>query len=172
MSQVCPPFPHWFFPSIRFVTPQSGSAVASGLARPGVPSAAGSFIMINLVARKGIAPILVREGPAGGATPPNPNPNFPGLLLTFNRALVAPNGTVIPAGTNLASLFQFSGSEVQGSTVLTTFFWFVGGSLPQLPTTLTMLAQITDSAGLTSPPVTRTVLIIPGISGDALTPNP
>lgn len=161
------------FPQIAIVTPFPGDFVASGLARPGVPNPGGSAFVINLAAQPGLRPLLVKEGASAGAVPPAPNPNFPGLTFTFNTDFITPAGHVFPAGTNLAGLFQFSGSDVSRfDQVTTTFFWFVGGSFPTTATRVTMTATITNSGGMTSLPATRTVSIIPGISGDSLTPNP
>lgn len=103
-----------------------------------------------------------------------PNRNFPGLELTFSVPLRQGNGNVVPAGVNLAPLFDVAGSEIDAAgRVRVTADWVVGASLlvPQDQKTVTITAKVTDTLGRTG--VTQNVLAISqSQSGQILTPNP
>lgn len=124
-----------------------------------------------------------------------PNRNFPGLEVTFDAALRQPNGNLVPAGQNLAPLFNIAGSEViagrrsgaslrsldradrngrrPSRAMRTVADWVVGGSLvlPEGHSTLTVSARVTDNAGRTGSQAI-TVAISPATSGQDLTPAP
>jgi len=124
-----------------------------------------------------------------------PNRNFPGLEVTFDAALRQPNGNLVPAGQNLAPLFNIAGSEAtvgrpsaeslrslspadfaalrRFPAVRTTADWVVGGALvlPDGQSTLTITARVTDNAGRTGSQAI-TVGISPATSGQDLTPAP
>ncbi len=110
-------------------------------------------------------------GAVGGA-----NRNMPGLNLSFDVPLRQPNGNVVPAGVNLAPLFDIAGSEFDSAHqehVLTTAHWVVGGALlpPAGKADVTITAYVTDNAGHTG--VARQSFPISAVvSGQDLTPNP
>src|SRR5215510_8060168 len=103
-----------------------------------------------------------------------PNRNFPGLEVTFSVPLRQANGNVVPAGVNLAPLFDVAGSEIDSNgRVRVTADWVVGAALlvPQGQETVTITAKVTDTLGRTG--VTQSVLAISQAqSGQLLTPNP
>ncbi len=177
-------------PTVTMIAPRVPSAVA---ANPAL-----MFIQVTAEdrARAGIG---VNETGAGIVTPaqapglifdpaqiPNtamgtkggPNRNYPGLSLTFDADLKQPNGNVVPAGTNLAAIFDIAGSEVnRGGFVVTTADWVVGGTLQRNGTVLVpgdrlaITARVTDNAGKTG--TARSVVdISPVASGQELTPAP
>ena len=81
-----------------------------------------------------------------------PNRNFPGLEVTFSVPLRQANGNVVPAGVNLAPLFDIAGSEIDAQgRVRVTADWVVGASLlvPQDQKTVTITAKVTDTLGRT-----------------------
>ncbi len=162
-------------PLVEFLTPKAGSFVASGLSTPEKPSPQGQeFIITIRVTERELTP-RVKEGSSfSPGSLPGPNPSFPALVFTFDSDFITPAGSVLSAGTNLAALFQFAGSEMtRGGAVAITFIWFVGGSIPQNVARLTMTAAITDEAGFESlGKQSLTVGVLPGISGDMLTENP
>ncbi len=162
-------------PLLEILTPEPGSFVAAGLARPGKPNPQGADFIITIhVTERELTP-RVKEGSSfSPGSIPGPNPSFPGLVFTFDSDFITPSGDVLPAGTNLAALFQFAGSEItRGGAVATTFMWFVGGSIPANVPRLTMTAEITDSVGFRSVgKQSLTVGVLPGISGGDLTVNP
>jgi len=53
--------------------------------------------------------------PSGG-----PNRNFPGMIVTFDVPLRQPNGNIVPAGKNLAGLFDVADSEIDASGAVRT----------------------------------------------------
>lgn len=149
--------------------------MAQGLARPGIPNPAGQFFTINVHVEQTGGAFAVREGATSRPDVlPGLNPNFPQFRFRFNRDLITPGGTVIPAGTNLAGLFQFAGSRrTRSGATITTLTWLVGGAVPSGTRRLTMIAKVLDrdfSRVLSSDQVT--VRILPNISGGQLTPDP
>ena len=169
-------------PELDLTGPERTTSVALGtLPQPTAKNGTLFFIQLDALdaARHGLA---VNEN-ASGAGPiadptqiasAGPNRNAPGLFFSFDAGLRQPNGNLIPAGQNLAPLFNVAGSAVspQGA-VRTTFDWVVGGSLvlPAGQTSLTMTARVTDVAGGVSI-ITRRVGISTATSGQNLTPQP
>jgi len=107
--------------------------------------------------------------PAGGR-----NRNFPGMIVTFDVPLRQPNGNIVPAGSNLAGLFDVAGSEIDATgAVRTTADWVIGGALvmPAGKRTVTINASVTDNAGRTG--TSKAIVTVSGVrSGQDLTPNP
>jgi hypothetical protein len=103
-----------------------------------------------------------------------PNQNFPGLTVSLDVPLRQPNGNVVPAGTNLAGLFDVAGNEIDASgAIRTTADWVVGGALllPSGKHNVTVNASVTDNAGHTG--ATRSVVSVSDVvSGQDLTLNP
>jgi len=102
------------------------------------------------------------------------NRNYPGLNLTFDVPLRQPNGNVVPAGANLAPIFNIAGSETSvDGFVVTTADWVVGGSLvmPAGKTSVTITARVTDNFNRTRS-VSHVVGISPVENGQNLTPQP
>jgi len=92
---------------------------------------------------------LIRDG--GQIRVAGPNRNVPGLTFTFDVPLRQPNGNVVPAGQNLAPLFDVAGSvraKRGDKAVRTTLDWVVGGALvmPAGKTTVAVTARVTDAA--------------------------
>ena len=102
------------------------------------------------------------------------NRNYPGLNVTFDVPLRQPNGNVVPAGSNLAPIFNIAGSELDADGfVVTTADWVVGGSLvlPSGKRSVTITARVTDNANRTRS-VSHVVGISPIENGQNLTPAP
>lgn len=174
-------------PQVTLLAPRTPSAVATG--PPGIPAppANGSlfFIQVSALDRTG-AGIAVNENGEGKAAADRgtivdptqiaakgPNRNFPGLVMTFDVPLRQPNGNLIPAGANLAPIFNIAGSERTAAGILTTADWVVGGSLvmPAGQTQLTVTARVTDNAGR-SGSAKSTFAVSTVENGQALTPVP
>lgn len=167
-------------PRVRLVAPERRSSVAAD------PSL--FFIQVEALDRRGSGIGVSENGPgngpgqvdafgsildAGQIAAGGPNRNYPGLVLTFDVPLRQPNGNIVPAGQNLAPLFNAAGSEPTRRGVLTTADWVVGGSL-ELPAgkdTVTVRASVTDAAGRTGSD-RSTFDISATTSGQALTPAP
>ncbi len=169
-------------PELDLTAPEHPTSITLGtLPQPTLADGTLFFIQVDALdaARHGIA-VNENAGGAGVIVDPTqikvagPNRNAPGLNFTFDVALKQPNGNVVPAGQNLAPLFNIAGSAIApGGAIRTTFDWVVGGALilPAGQTSVTMTAQVTDRAGATST-TTRRVDISPVTSGQQLTPQP
>src|SRR5262249_31132304 len=141
-------------PEVSMIAPRVPTSIAIGPTDGSLNATNGSlfFIQVSALDRKhdGIAVSengLTSAGapvnaaiPAGlifdpsvipsAGHPGGPNRNFPGLTVTFDVPLRQPNGNIVPAGANLAGLFDVAGSEVDESgAIRTTADWVVGGSL-------------------------------------------
>lgn len=170
-------------PELKFAAPDNPTAVALGtLPQPTLASGTLFFIQLDAldVAHHGIG--VSENGVAGAGTITDPtqiavngsNRNVPGLTFTFDAALRQPNGNLVPAGQNLAPLFNIAGSAVDpDGAIRTTFDWVVGGSLvlPAGQRTLTMTATVTDNTGAHTT-THQSVGISPFTSGQNLTPQP
>jgi len=169
-------------PELTLRAPEQPTSVAVGtLPQPDLSNGTLFFVQLDAldVARRGIE-VDENAGGAGQIVDPTqikangPNRHAPGLFFSFDVPLKQPNGNVLPAGQNLAPLFNVAGSAVApGGAVRTTFDWVVGGSLllADGQSSLTMTARVTDRSGATST-TTRRVGISPATSGQQLTPQP
>ncbi|BAC88805.1 hypothetical protein [Gloeobacter violaceus] len=170
-------------PEVTMIAPRVPTGVSPGpTGTPVAPDGSLFFIQVSAVDRSrhgiGLTEGVILDGsqvpdpavnPAGG-----PNRFYPGLVLTFDAPLRQPNGNLIPAGANLAPLFNIAGSELTTEgLVRATADWVVGGSLelPAGKTTLTVIASVTDATGRTGS--TRQILgISPVTNGQDLTATP
>ena len=169
-------------PELDLTGPERGTSVTTGtLPQPTLKNGTLFFIQLDALdaAHHGIAVDENASG-AGQIVDPTqikangPNRFAPGLFFSFDAGLRQPNGNLIPAGQNLAPLFNVAGSAVApDGAVRTTFDWVVGGSLvlPAGQNSVTMTAKVTDVTGATST-ITRRVGISPVTSGQDLTAQP
>lgn len=174
-------------PQVTLLAPRTPSSVSTGpSANPTPPTSASLFfIQVSAIDKTG-AGIALNENGEGKAAADRgtildapqiaakgPNRNFPGLALTFDVPLRQPNGNVVPAGQNLAPIFNIAGSERAAEGVRVTADWVVGGSLvmPAGKTTVKVTAQVTDNAGR-SGSANSTFDISPVVNGQDLTPAP
>lgn len=183
-------------PEVSMIAPRVPSALAIGPTDGTLNAGNGSlfFIQVSALDRRGAGIAVnetgIRQGntrPAGlifdpsqipntaAQTPAGPNRNFPGLVVTFDVPLRQPNGNVVPAGVNLAPLFDIAGSEVDAASgaIRATAHWVVGGSLvvPSGKETVAITSSVTDNSGKRGS--TRSVFAISdSVSGQNLTPNP
>lgn len=181
-------------PEVTLIAPRVPTSIALGAQGSALNATNGAlfFIQVGAVAQ-GNAEIAVSEnGIRQGAVNPvigliadgsqiqtaqvmgGPNRNFPGLDVTFSVPVRQANGNVVPAGVNLAPLFNIAGSEIDANgRVRVTADWVVGTAL-QVPAdekTVTITAKVTDTLGRTG--VTRNIVTISKAqSGQDLTANP
>lgn len=187
-------------PELSMIAPRVPSAIAVGPKDSSLNANNGSLFFIHLSAvDRSNAGIAVSEtGLKADGTPLNPaipfglifdpsvipnaangftsrpNRNVPGMIVTFDVPLRQPSGNVVPAGTNLAGLFDIAGSEIdENGRVRTTFDWVIGGSLQMPPgkETVKIDASITDNAGNTGT-TSQVVSVSTATSGQDLTANP
>lgn len=174
-------------PQVTLLAPRTPSSVSTGpLATPTPPANASLFFVQVSALDKAGAGIALNENGEGKAAGDRgtiidgsqiaahgPNRNFPGLVLTFDVPLRQPNGNLVPAGANLAPIFNIAGSEKAADGVRVTADWVVGGSLvmPAGKTSLVVTARVTDNAGR-SGSASSTFDISPVVNGQELTPTP
>jgi hypothetical protein len=178
-------------PKVEIIAPRTPSSIAVGeqIVLPTGQTGALTFIQVNILdlAAAGIAVDelgeTVTQPELGLASIVDatqlgvgPNRNFPGLEFTFDVPLQAPNGVRVPAGGNLAPVFNIVGSEVDPLTgaVHVVADWVVGGSLILEPAGrefVTFTAKVTDNDG-NAGVATRRFRISETPNGQVLTPAP
>lgn len=178
-------------PEVSLIAPRVPTAIAVGPTDSSLNPTNGSlfFIHLSAVDRAGSGIALSETGQLADGNPRNPNiptglifdpsvipsrgpnRNFPGMIVTFDVPLRQPNGNIVPAGANLAGLFDVAGSEIDASgAVRTTADWVIGGSLvvPAGKRSVTINASVTDNAGRTG--ATKAIVSVSGAtSGQDLT---
>ncbi len=164
-------------PVLRIVSPLADAAVARGAGLPGRGSFDGSGFAFNIEAvTRDAVPLEVNESPnirhvelLGKA-----NPDFPGFTATTDVDLIKPDGGIIKAGTNLASLFNVAGTDdTPGPGVTVWAGWHVLESFPAGVKTFTLSTSIEDAAGRRSTDrITVDIDDAAATSGQALTPAP
>jgi hypothetical protein len=183
-------------PEVTLIAPRVPTSIALGAQDNTLNATNGAlfFIQVSAVAQGGaeiaVSENGIRQGVvnptvgliADGSQIPNPttgasggsNRNFPGLELTFSAPVRQANGNIVPAGVNLAPLFNIAGSEIDANgRVRVTADWVVGTALlvPNDQKTVVLTAKVTDTFGRTG--VTRSIVTISQAqSGQNLTPNP
>jgi hypothetical protein len=93
-------------------------------------------------------------------------------VVTFDKDLIKPDGTIIPKDTNLASLFNIAGSDDSAGPGVTLWAgWHVLESFPEGTDKVAISASVTDKAGRVATDRV-TFAILPGRnSGQSLTPQ-
>jgi len=161
-------------PTVQITSPGPGAAIAPGNGTPGHGSTDGSGFVLNIrVVTHDAVGLSVNEGlnirhtdALGG-----PNPDFPGLNVTVDNDLTAPDGHVIGAGTNLAPLFNVAGSDdTPGPGVTVWAGWHVLESLAPGSRELTINVSVTDNAGRVGTAWEHLMVTGTAGSGQALTP--
>jgi hypothetical protein len=177
-------------PEVTMIAPRVPTSIALGAQDNALNATNGALFFIQVsAAAQGDAEIAVSEnGIRPGVVNPTigliadpsqipnrgPNRNYPGLELTFSAPVRQANGNIVPAGANLAPLFNIAGSEIDANgRIRVTADWVVGTAL-QVPAgekTVTITAKVTDTLGRTG--ITRNIVTISQTqSGQNLTPNP
>ncbi len=183
-------------PEVSMIAPRVPTALAIGPADNTLNANNGAlfFIQVSALDRSGAGIAVNETGIRAGSTlpiglifdptqipnaaantPAGPNRNFPGLVVTFDVPLRQPSGNVVPAGINLAPLFDIVGSELDAASgaVRVTADWVVGGSLivPAGKKTVAITSSVTDNYGMKG--TTRSVFAISETAtGQSLTTNP
>ena len=163
-------------PDVSLTSAVEGDLLAPGTGKPGAGSpAGGSGFVINVEAKShGRAGLAVNEAlnVRNTALLGQPNPNFPGLVVTVDNDLTKPDGGVIPAGTNLAALFNIAGTDdSRGPDVTVWAGWHVLESLAPGTSRLTVTAAVTDLLGRTGIEQ-QTYRVASSGAGQTLTPAP
>jgi hypothetical protein len=169
-------------PQVRITSPLNGAFIAPGDSRIGAgdPNGTGFAIVAEIVTRDNNN-VTVDEDPNIRNVKDlfGINPQFPGLFVFIDKDLITPDGTIIPANTNLGPLFNIAGTDdTPGPGVTIWAGWHVLESIA---------AQDGDSFNLTVAVVdddrriafdrvklnvARSVTDRFGTSGNGLTQNP
>lgn len=164
-------------PKVRIISPGNGDVVAPGEGTPGHGSINGSGFALTLkIETHDSVGVRVKEALNIRHTDllDFPNPDFPGLSVTIDNNLTKPDGGIIPAGTNLASLFNIAGTDdTPGPGVTIWAGWHVLESLAPGTRNITVRVAVTDEARRTGTTVRHfRVSDTTAISGQAFTPPP
>jgi len=168
-------------PTVKITSPLDGDFIASGdsRARDGSPNGTGFVIVAEIVTRDETTvsvdeDVNIRHvADLGGL-----NPQFPGLFAFIDEDLITPDGTIIPANTNLGPLFNIAGTDdTPGPGVTIWAGWHVLESIrPQLGS-FHLTVAVVDDAGRIG--LDRIQLNVDdsvtgrfGTSGNGLTQNP
>jgi len=169
-------------PQVRITSPLDGSFIASGNSRIGAgdPNGSGFVIDAEILTRDSTT-VSVDEGinirnvkNLGGL-----NPQFPGLFVFIDEDLITPDGTIIPANTNLGPLFNIAGADdTPGPGVTVWAGWHVLESIrPREGDSFHLTVAVVDDAGRIA--FDRVTLHVDdavtdrfGTSGNGLTQNP
>ncbi len=162
-------------PLMRIVSPAAGASVLRGEGLPGAGSFDGSGFALDLelITRDAVG-IAAQEGLDIRDTSllGQPNPNMPTLVVSFDTDLIKPDGTLIPKGTNLASLFNIAGSDDTAGPGITLWAgWHVLESFPEGTSTVTITASVADSSGRVSTDRMTYKVEAGHASGQSITPQ-
>jgi len=169
-------------PQVRITSPLNGAFIAPGDSRigSGDPNGTGFAIVAEIFTRDNV-PVSVDEDvnirhveDLGGL-----NRQFPGLFVFIDEDLITPDGTIIPADTNLGPLFNIAGTDdTPGPGVTIWAGWHVLESVrPREGGSFHLTVAVVDDAGRTG--LDRVTLNVSesatgffGTSGNGLTQNP
>ena len=169
-------------PQVRITSPLDGAFIAPGDSKAGSgdPNGTGFAIVAEIVTRES-AIVSVDEdvnirsvADLGGL-----NPHFPGLFVFIDEDLITPDGTVIPANTNLGPLFNIAGTDdTPGAGVTIWAGWHVLESIQlREGNGFNVTVAVIDDAGRIGLDRVRlnideSVTGLFGSSGNGLTQNP
>ena len=169
-------------PQVRITSPLDGSFIAPGNSHigDGDPNGTGFVIVAEIHTRDSVTvsvdeDVNIRHVDDLGGV----NPQFPGLRVFIDEDLITPNGTIIPANTNLAPLFNIAGTDdTPGPGATIWAGWHVLESIRPLEgSSFNLTVAVVDDAGRVAfdrvklnvaPSVTDRF----GTSGNGLTQNP
>ena len=164
-------------PLVRITSPVNDDAVAGGVGeeKNGSLTGGSAFTIIVETVTKNATDVSAIESTNIRNTTllGQPNPNFPGLSVTIDADMIAPDGTVIKKNTNLANLFNTLGTDDSpGNGVTIWAGWHVLESFPDDVKDFTITATVSDAKGHVGSDVVRVKVDKHGTSGQALTPAP
>jgi hypothetical protein len=101
-------------PQVRITSPLAGAFIAPGDSRVGAgnPNGTGFAIVAEIVTRQNNHVTVDEDVNIRNVNDLfGLNPQFPGLFVFIDADLITPNGTIIPANTNLGPLFNIAGTD-------------------------------------------------------------
>jgi hypothetical protein len=169
-------------PQVRITSPLDGAFVAPGDSHFGAGSLNGSgFTIVAEIRTRDKIGIAVDEDVNIRHVEDlfGVNPQFPGLLAFIDEDLITPAGTIIPANTNLAPLFNIAGTDdTPGVGVTTWVGWHVLESIrPVVGDSFELSVGVVDDAHRVAFDRIKLKVVEPvtgrfGTSGNGLTQNP
>jgi len=168
-------------PTVKITSPLDGDFIAPGDSRvgDGDRNGTGMAIVAEIVTHDRTTvsvdeDVNIRHvADLGGL-----NPQFPGLFVFIDEDLITPDGTIIPANTNLGPLFNIAGADdTPGPGVTIWAGWHVLESLRPQPGNFHLTVAVVDDAGRIGFDriqlrVDESVTGPFGSSGNGLTQNP
>ena len=168
-------------PQVRITSPLEGAFIAPGNSRVGHgdPNGTGFAIVAEIVTHDDKVSVdedvnIRNVKNLGGL-----NPQFPGLLVFIDEDLITPDGTIIPANTNLGPLFNIAGTDdTPGAGVTIWAGWHVLESIhPREGDSFNLTVAVVDDLGRIGFDriklnVSDSVTDRFGTSGNGLTQNP
>jgi len=138
-------------PQVKITSPLEGAFIAPGDSRigSGDPNGTGFAIVAEIVTRDPV-PVSVDEDVniRHVADLGRVNPQFPGLLVFIDEDLITPDGTIIPANTNLGPLFNIAGTDdTPGPGVTIWAGWHVLESIRPRGDGFNLTVAVVDDAG-------------------------
>ena len=169
-------------PMVRITSPLDGAFIAPGDSRIGAgdPNGTGFAIVAEIVTRDNNRVTVDEDVNIRNVKDLfGLNPQFPGLLVFIDEDLITPDGTVIPANTNLGPLFNIAGTDdTPGAGVTIWAGWHVLESInPRDVDSFNLTVAVVDDAGRVAFDrvklnVAESVTDRFGTSGNGLTQNP
>ena len=169
-------------PHVRITSPLDGAFIAPGDSRigSGDPNGAGFAIVAEIVTRDRASVTVDEDVNIRNVDDLfGLNPQFPSLLVFIDEDLITPDGTIIPANTNLGPLFNIAGTDDSPGVGVTIWAgWHVLESIrPRQGDSFNLTVAIVDDArqiafDRVSLNVDKPVTDRFGTSGNGLTQNP
>lgn len=168
-------------PQVRITSPLAGAFIAPGDSRIGAgnPNGTGFAIVAEIVTRQNNDVTVDEDVNIRNVKDLfGRNPQFPGLFVFIDADLITPDGTIIPANTNLGPLFNIAGTDdTPGPGVTIWTGWHVLESIdPKVDSFNLTVAVVDDDRRIgfdrVKVNVDKTVTDRFGSSGNGLTQNP
>lgn len=169
-------------PQVRITSPLDGAIIAPGDSRVGAgdPNGTGFAIVAEIFTRDNNHVTVDEDLNIRNVEDLfGFNPQFPGLFVFIDEDLITPDGTIIPANTNLGSLFNIAGTDdTPGPGVTIWAGWHVLESIdPQEVDSFNLTVAVVDddrriAFDRVKVRVDKSVTDRFGTSGNGLTQNP
>jgi hypothetical protein len=168
-------------PQVRITSPLAGAFIAPGDSRVGAgdPNGTGFAIVAEIITRDSNNVSVDEDVNIRNVQDLfGLNPQFPGLFVFIDEDLITPNGTIIPANTNLGPLFNIAGTDdTPGPGVTIWAGWHVLESISPQAGSFNLTVAVVDDDGRIAFDtvrlnVAKSVTDQFGTSGNGLTQNP
>ncbi len=169
-------------PQVRITSPLDGAFIAPGDSRIGAgdPNGTGFAIVAEIITRENNHVTVDEDVNIRNVEDLfGLNPQFPGLFVFIDEDLITPDGTIIPANTNLGPLFNIAGTDdTPGPGVTIWAGWHVLESIdPREVDSFNLTVAVVDddrriAFDRVKVNVDKSVTDRFGTSGNGLTQNP